>query len=679
MDRVEEWLERLGLGQYSVLFAENDIDFEVLSDLTEQDLEKLGVTLGHRKKLLRAIAQLSEGGRTGRAAAPEPARTDPADAERRQLTVMFCDLVGSTELSTTLDPEDFREVVKAYQEACAEVVARFEGHVAKSLGDGMLVYFGYPQAHEDDAERAAHAGLGIVEAVGALEPRPGLSLATRVGIATGPVVAGDLVGERVSEEDAVLGDVPNLAARLQELAEPNTAVLSDTTRRLAGGGFDYQDLGTRRLKGIAQPVQVWRAVSERAVESRFEARHGLLTEFVGREHETGLLVDRWERAKGGEGQVVLLSGEAGIGKSRIAQMLHRRLEGEPHTRLRYQCSPHHTNSALHPVIRQLEFAARFAPDDTAERRLDKLEALLGHATEGSAEVMPLFAALLSIPTDDRYPVLDTTSQQQKEKTLTAVTDQLVGLSAEEPVLFVFEDAHWIDPTTEELMELIVERVRDLPVLVVMTYRPEFSPPWQADSHVTALTLNRLTGRQSTAMVAAVTSGRALPAEVLDRIVVKSDGVPLFVEELTKSVLEADFLTEGADRYELTGSLPELAIPATVQDALTARLDRLATVKETAQIGAAIGREFSHELMAAVSPLPENELQGALDRLFQSGLIFRRGSPPNPTYIFKHALVQDAAYHSLLKNKRQEIHRNIAEALEERFPQTTETQPELLAH
>ncbi len=677
MSALQAWLDQHGFGKYAELFAKNDIGLDVLPDLTDADLEKLGVSLGDRRRILKAAASLEVAARSSEPAATP--RADTREAERRQLTVMFCDLVGSTELSTKLDAEDFREVIKEFQEACAEVVARFDGHVAKYLGDGLLVYFGYPLAHEDDAERAVHTGLGIVEAMTALEPRRGIFLATRIGIATGRVVAGDLVGERISDERAVLGDIPNLAARLQGIAEPNCVMVSDTTRRLAGGVFAYNDLGLRHLKGIAEPVQVWRAVSERALESRFEAHHGQLTEFVGREHEIGLLLDRWEQAKGGEGQVVLLSGEAGIGKSRIAQMLHRRLEGEPHTRLRYQCSPHHTNSALHPVIRQFEFAARFTPDDTAERRLDKLEALLGQSTEGMAEAMPLFAALLSIPTDDRYPVLDTTPQQQKEKTLTALTDQLVGLSAEEAVLFVFEDAHWIDPTTEELMELIVERVRDLPVLVVMTYRPDYSPPWQADSHVTALTLNRLTGRQSAAMVAAVTSGRALPAEVLDRIVVKSDGVPLFVEELTKSVLEADFLTEGADGYELIGSLPELAIPATVQDALTARLDRLGTVKETAQIGAAIGREFSHELMAAVTPLPENELQGALDRLFQSGLIFRRGSPANPTYIFKHALVQDAAYHSLLKNKRQEIHRNIAQTLEERFPQTTETQPELLAH
>jgi class 3 adenylate cyclase/predicted ATPase len=677
MSVFRAWLDQHGVGKYAELFAENDIGLDVLPDLTDADLEKLGVSLGDRRRILKAAAS-----REISAIASAPAATPRADtreAERRQLTVMFCDLVGSTELSTKLDAEDFRDVIKAFQDACTEVVARSDGHVAKSLGDGLLVYFGYPLAHEDDAARAVHAGLGIVEAVTALEPRPGVFLATRIGIATGPVVAGDLVGERISDERAVLGDIPNLAARLQGAAEPNCVMVSDTTRRLTGAMFAYSDLGHRRLKGIAEPVPLCRAVSERALESRFEAHHELLTEFVGRQHEFGLLLDRWERAKGREGQVVLLSGEAGIGKSRIAHMLHRRLEGEPYLDLRYQCSPRHTNSALHPVIRQLELAASFMPDDTAEQRLDKLEALLGQSNGDIVEAMPLFAALLSVPIGDRYPVLDATPQQQMEKTLTALTERLVGLSAKETVLLLFEDAHWIDPTTEELMELIVERVRDLPVLVVMTYRPDFSPPWQTDSHVTALTLNRLTSRQSAAMVAAVTSGRALPAQVLDRIVAKSDGVPLFVEELTRSVLEADFLTEGADGYVLTASLPELAIPATVQDALTARLDRLETAKETAQIGAAIGREFSHELMAAVTPLPETELQAALDRLFQSGLIFRRGSPPNPTYIFKHALVRDAAYHSLLRSKCQQTHRKIAQALEGRFPQAAETQPELVAH
>ncbi len=677
MRALRAWLDEHGVGKYAELFAENDIGLDVLPDLNDADLEKLGVSLGDRRRILKAAASLEIAARSSDPAATP--RADPREAERRQLTVMFCDLVGSTELATKLDAEDFRDVIKAFHEACAEVVARFDGYLAKYLGDGLLVYFGYPLAHEDDAERAVHSGLGIVKALSALEPRPGIVLAARIGVATGHVVAGDLVGERISDERAVLGAIPNLAARLQGAAEPNSVMVSDTTRQLAGGVFAYQDLGVEQLKGIAEPVQLWRVDSERALESRFEAQHGLLTEFVGREHEIGLLLDRWAQAKAGEGQVVLLSGEAGIGKSRIAQMLHRRLEGEPFAQLRYQCSPHHTNSALHPVIRQLELAAGFAPDDTAEQRLDKLAALLGQSIEALDEAMPLFAALLSIPIDDRYPVLDTPPQQQKEKTLTALAEHLVGLGAKESVFVLFEDAQWIDPTTEELIELIVERVRDLPILVVVTYRSDYSPPWQVDSHVTALTLNRLTGRQSAAIVAALTSGRALPAEVLDRIVARSDGVPLFVEELTKSVLEADDLTAHADTYELTTPLPELAIPASVQDALTARLDRLASAKETAQTAAAIGREFSHELLAAVTPLPQKDLRAALDRLFQSGLIFRRGSPSNPTYFFKHALVRDAAYHSVLKSKRQEIHRNIAETLENRFPQTSETQPELTAH
>ncbi|MFQ5972389.1 MAG: AAA family ATPase [Alphaproteobacteria bacterium] len=677
MSALRAWLDRHGLGKYAELFAENDIGLDVLPDLTDADLEKLGVSLGDRRRILKAAASVE--GADKSPGPPVPPRAETREAERRQLTVVFCDLVGSTELSIQLDPEDFREVVKVYQEACAAVVARFEGHIAKYLGDGLLIYFGYPQAHEDDAERAVHAALGIVKAVSTLEPRPGLSLATRVGIATGRVVAGDLVGERVSDEQVVLGDVPNLAARLQGVADPDTVVISDTTRRLAGGVFDYGDLGARSLKGITEPVQVWRAVSERALESRFEARHGQLTEFVGREHEIGLLLDRWKLAKSGEGQVVLLSGGAGIGKSRIAQTLRERLAGEPCTRVRYQCSPHHTNSALYPAIRQIEFAAGFAAEDTNELRLAKLESLLTQSSQALPDVVPFVATLLSIPTDERYPTPDLPSQRQRETTLHVLAELFVGLSTREPVLFLIEDTHWIDPTTQELVDLIVARVADLPALVVITFRPEYAPPWSGHSHVTSLTLNRLSRGQSAAIVGAITAGTELPNEVLDQIVEKSDGVPLFVEELTKSVIEAGYLEERFDRYVLTAPLPSLAVPVTLQDALAARLDRVSQGRDVAQIGAAIGREFSHALMASICDLPGVELSEALDRLVGSGLIFRRGTPPDATYAFKHALVQDAAYESLLRGARQRLHERIARALEELFPGTVEAEPELLAH
>jgi predicted ATPase/class 3 adenylate cyclase len=675
---IDQWLKGLGFSKYLGLFAEHEIGLDVLPDLTDADFEKLGIPLGDRKRLLKAIASLSD--RPEERVAPEAPLTLSPEAERRQLTVMFCDLVGSTALSGALDPEDYRDVMRAYQEASAAIVGRYDGYVAKYLGDGILAYFGFPQAHEDDAERAVRAGLAMVEAIGELTPRPDLSLQARIGIATGLVVVGDMIGEGVSEKRAVSGESPNLAARLQALAEANAVVISASTRRLLGGLFEYQDLGAHRLKGIAEPAQAWRVVGERKAASRFEAvRAKTLTPFVGREQEVALLLDRWERAKEGEGQVVLLSGEAGIGKSRITQTLRERLVDEPHTRLRYQCSPYYTNSALHPSISQLEHAARFAPDDPPQHKLDKLEALLGQSIEAVQEVAPLFAALLSIPTGDRYPPLDMTPQRQMEQTLETLVDQLVGLAARQPVLFILEDAHWIDPSTLEMIELTVNRVQDSPVLLVITCRPEFTPPWSGHTHVTSLTLTRLGRRESATMVENVTGGKAAPAEILDQIVAKTDGVPLFVEELAKAVLESGLLEEEAERYVLSGSLPPLAIPASLQDSLMARLDRLSPIKEIAQMAAVIGREFSYELLAAVSTASDNELADALAQLAEAELVFRRGVPPRATYTFKHALVRDVAYESLLRSKRQQFHGRIAEVLEEQFPEVAETQPELLAN
>jgi predicted ATPase/class 3 adenylate cyclase len=675
---IDQWLKGLGFSKYLGLFAEHEIGLDVLPDLTDADFEKLGIPLGDRKRLLKAIASLSDW--PEKRAAPEAPPALPPEAERRQLTVMFCDLVGSTALSGALDPEDYRDVMRAYQEASAAIVGRYDGYVAKYLGDGILAYFGFPQAHEDDAERAVRAGLAMVEAIGELTPRPDLSLQARIGIATGLVVVGDMIGEGVSEKRAVSGQTPNLAARLQALAEANAVVISASTRRLLGGLFEYQDLGAHRLKGIAEPAQAWRVVGERKSASRFEAvRAKTLTPFVGREQEVALLLDRWERAKEGEGQVVLLSGEAGIGKSRITQTLGERLVDEPHTRLRYQCSPYYSNSALHPSISQLEHAARFAPDDPPQHKLDKLEALLGQSTEAVQEVAPLFAALLSIPTGDRYPPLDMTPQRQMEQTLETLVDQLVGLAARQPVWFILEDAHWIDPSTLEMIELTVNRVQDSRVLLVITYRPEFTPPWSGHTHVTSLTLTRLGRRESATMVENVTGGKAVPSEILDQIVAKTDGVPLFVEELAKAVLESGLLEEEAERYVLSGSLPPLAIPASLQDSLMARLDRLSPIKEIAQMAAVIGREFSYDLLAAVSTASDKELADALAQLAEAELVFRRGVPPRATYTFKHALVRDVAYESLLRSKRQQFHGRIAEVLEEQFPEVSETQPELLAN
>ena len=644
------WLEELGLGKYTAAFAQNAVDANVLPDLTGDDLKDIGVTaVGDRRKLLRAIASLAEDG-DDPAPATRDAQTGSADrvasaaAERRQLTIMFCDLVGSTELSHRLDPEDLREVMRRYQDAVARAVTTYAGHVAKYLGDGVLAYFGWPQAHEDQAERAVRAALDAVAAVSGLQLGSGVELRARAGIATGQVVIGDLVGEAGRDADAVSGETPNLAARLQGIAEPGQIAVGETTRRLIGDAFELEDLGARELKGFPEPVPAWRVVGERAVGSRFEAAHSdRLTTFVGREHEIGLLLNRWEQAKQGEGQVVLLSGEAGIGKSRISQALRERAAKDPHTRLRYQCSPYHDSTALYPFISQLERAAAFASNDTPEAKLDKLEALLSQATDAVDAAAPLFASLLSVAAGDRYPRLEMTPQQQKERTLEALLDQLLGLAAQQPVCLIFEDAHWVDPTSLEVLGQVIGRVQGVRVLVVITYRPEFSPPWRGYSHITSLALNRLGREQCAAIVGYVTGNKALPDEVLSQILAKTDGFPLFVEELTKTVLESGLLKDVGDSYELAGPLSSLAIPSTLQDSLMARLDRLAPVKDVAQLGAAIGREFSYSLLAAVSPLSDADLHNALDQLVESGLVQRRGAGIEATYIFKHALVRDVAY------------------------------------
>ena len=686
-DGITKWLEELGLGKYVKVFAENDIDLEVVPHLTDADLEKLGLSLGHRRKLQGAVQALGETQPTPREARPPSTDADTPrarEAERRQLTVMFCDLAGSTELSQRLDAEDLREVNRAYQDACKAAIERYDGYVARYMGDGVLAYFGYPQAHEDDAERAIHAGLGVVEAMMILNNTVGdkqdIKLGVRVGIATGPVVVGDIIGEGASQESAVVGETPNLAARLQALATPNTVVVGSGTRQLAKGRFEYDDLGTQELKGIAEPVRAWRVIAPATAESRFEAAHRTgLTPLVGREHEIGLLLERWEQAKEGDGQVILLSGEAGIGKSRITETLRERTAGDDPVRLRYQCSPYHTNSALHPVIEQLERAAQFDAEDTSEAKFDKLESLLAQGASDVEAVAPLFAPLMSIPSKGRYAPLEMTAERQKEQTLEALVSQMEGLSQIRLVLLIFEDVHWADPTSLELLELIIERAQSLPALVVITFRPEFPPPWAGYTHVTTLTLNRFTRSLAAALVEKVTAGRPLPDEVLEQIIEKTDGVPLFVEELTKTILESGLLTEEPDKYVLSGPLSEVAIPATLHDSLMARLDRLGAVKEVAQTAAAIGRAFDYDLLAAVSPLSFAELHDALDQLIDAELVFRRGRPQEGGYIFKHALVQDAAYGSLLKSKRQELHGRVAGVLEKRFPERAETEPELLAH
>src|SRR5438034_540641 len=672
MKGIAEWLASLGLSEYAQRFAENAIDLSVLRDLTEQDLKDLGVLLGHRRKILRAVVELDG------VTATEPAlRTE---AERRHLTVMICDLVGSTGLSARLDPEDMRAVIDAYHAACARITRNYDGFLAEFRGDGILAYFGYPLAHEDDAERTVRAGLDILAAVGRLETRAAEPLAVRIGVATGVVVIGDLSREGALREHAVVGETPNLAARLQTLAEPGSIVVAASTRRLLGDLFRLRDLGRHEVKGIAEPVAAWAVEGMSPSESRFEAvRTARLTDLIGREDEIDFLLERQRLAWKGEGQIMLISGEPGIGKSRLAAALAERIAGEPHTRLRYQCSPYHTNSALRPFIAQLERAAGFTADETSEQRLDKLEAVLAMGASQVQAVAPLFAALLAIPFGDRYLPLALSPTQHRRRTLAALLDQFEGLARQQPILLSFEDAHWADATSLELLDLTVERVRQLPVLALFTFRPEFEPPWVGLPNVGSLTLGRLSSNDVENMVARVTAGRVLPVEVMKQIVSKTDGNPLFVEELTKTVLETGILVEDAEVYRLEGPLPPLAIPETLQDSLMARLDRLAPVREIAQLGAAIGREFSYSLVRALVGRDETALKHGLAQLEQAGLVFRRGEPPEAVYSFKHALVRDAAYESVLKSRRHQLHGQIARALEERFAEIVASQPEIVAH
>jgi class 3 adenylate cyclase len=591
---------------------------------------------------------------------------------------MFCDLVGSTPLSTRLDPEELREIIGAFHRCCAEQITKFGGVVARYMGDGMLVYFGFPRANEDDAERAVRTALAMVHAVAQLRDGAGAALRVRVGIATGLVVVGDLLGEGVAQEHQAIGETPNLAARLQGLAEPNDVVVDGTTRSLLGELFEYRAFGSVPLKGFGTPVPVWQVTGRSAVDSRFEALRGSRTPLVGRDEEIDLLMRRWQQAKRGDGCVVLISGEPGIGKSRLAQAALERLSREPHTPLRFFCSPHQQDSALYPAIRQLERAAGFRREDTTEQRLEKLEMVLSQATNDLSEVAPLIADLLSVPTGDRYPPANLSPEKRKEETLRALLGRLERLAARQPVLFVFEDAHWIDPTSREWLDLMIGRVPTLPVLLIITFRPEFPPPWVGHPQVTLLSLSRLAPRQRAVMIMRVTGGKPLPEEVTDQIIDRTDGVPLFIEELTKAVVESGLLADGGDRYTVVGSVPPLAIPTTLQGSLLARLDRLVPVREVAQIAATLGRQFSHELTGAIAGNPQEQVDDALGQLVGAELIFRRGVPPDAEYTFKHALVQDAAYSTLLRGRRQQLHARIAATLEGQFPEMAKTRPEVLA-
>ncbi len=668
MDELETWLARLGLAPLAPVLKANDIDLDILPALSEADLEKLGLSLGHRRKLLRAVGDLSAtvSPTSEPGAEPPPCRSPGASAERRQLTVMFCDLVGSTALSRRLDPEDLSEVIRSYQDMVSGVVARHGGYVANFLGDGIVAYFGWPHADEDDAAQAIRAGLDAAEKVRQLLHGEGEPLRARVGIASGTVVVGDAETAGRRQTGAVAGDTPNLAARLQALAEPDQVVIDELTRQLVGAGFLLEDLGPQALKGIAEPVRPSRVLAERAMESRFEARQDRLTPFIGREQEMALLLERFERAAAGEGQAVLLSGEAGIGKSRLVQALCEHLSSRPHTRMRMQCSPFHTTSTLHPVIRHLEYAAGFQPEDGPEARLRKLEALLRQAGNDPAAGLAALGPLLLLPVSDGPASLELTVEQRQARALQALVDQLLGLAAQRPVLFILEDTHWIDPATRELMARTLARLAEARILMVITHRPDWQSDWARHPQVTALTLNRLSRGQG-AEIARAAAADALSEEIVARILQRADGVPLFIEELTRSVVE-------------TGDARgDSSVPETLQASLLARLDRLGPeIKEIAQIAAVIGREFGSELLGRVAGKSRDALDPMIERLVASHIALPTGAVPGRAFSFRHALIQDAAYQSLLLSRRRQYHSEIAHALEERFPEIAESQPELIA-
>jgi class 3 adenylate cyclase/predicted ATPase len=606
------------------------------------------------------------------------------DAERRQLTVMFCDLVDSTKLSSQLDPEEYRDVVRAYHTTCTEVIRRYDGHIAQLLGDGLLVYFGYPQAHEDDPQRAVRTGLGILAAMADLPTRvphtTGIALAVRLGIHTGLVVIGAM-GDQGRHEHLALGETPNIAARIQGLAQPNTVAISEATYRLVQGYFACQDLGAQSLRGVTEAMRLYHVLGESGATSRLDvAQPRGLTPLVGRASEVTLLQERWAQAKRGQGQVILLTGDAGIGKSRLVQMLKERVTNEPHVRWECRSAEYYQNTALYPLTDLFQRILQWQHDETPDEKFGKLEHVLSQYRLPVEDTVPLFAPLLSLPIPENlYPPLHLSPQRQRQKTLESLVAILLELAEQQPVLFILEDLHWTDPTTLEWLNLLIDQTPTASVLVLLTCRPHFQPAWHHRSYLTEMALNRLSRNQIEQMTTHVAGGKTLPPAVMQQLIERTDGVPLFVEELTKAIVETGHLRDVDGHYELIGSLSTFAIPATLQDSLMARLDRLMTAKVIAQLGAMIGRQFSYVLLQAVAQLDEVMLQHELGRLVEAEIVYQRGLPPQSTYVFKHALIQDAAYQSLLKSTRQQYHQRIVQVLEAQFPETVEAQPELLAH
>lgn len=673
--QLQAWLDSIDLGQYASVFLAQDINLSILSDLTDADMRELGISLGHRKRLFREIQKLSDqvvASENERAAGQQRLEANEI-AERRRITVVFCDLVGSTNLAVRYDPEDLRTVIVAYHNCCQQIVERWNGHVLNYLGDGVVLCFGYPVAHEDGAERAIRASLEIIKEVSSLRPLDGLQLQTRVGIATGEVVIGDLEGD-----EAMAGATPNLAARLQSLAGADRAVISAGTRRLVEGQFTLESIGKHELKGFSEPLEVWQIKGDLKRANRFEVRRQQRElPLIGRDKEIAKLKACWQTAKGGKGQVVLISGEAGMGKSHLCDALRQFIASEPHVRVRYFCAPYHQNSALYPVINQLENSSGIDVQDDQATKLAKLEARLLSAADGPSLNTALIADLLAIERDERYPALSMTSQRQRIATQEALLEEFKLLSGTSPLLAIFEDAHWSDPTTLEIFgRLFDELIEDLPILILVTHRTDFEPGFVDKPWISKIGLNRIETSDSQKIIAELSKSRGIPKNIVDDIISKSDGVPLFVEELTKAVIGI-----GSDNQESdpANKFKTLAVPDTLHDSLMAKLDRLKAAKPIAQLGAVIGRRFIYGVLLAVAGLDEDALQNALDDLVKSEVVQAHGEAPTASYTFKHALIQEAAYSSLLRSRVRQLHGEIAGVLEQHFPDMARSEPEVLAN